>query len=89
MAAKLPNPDAIAETVAEAQRTELEDAARPAMPEYLGSLDLERLTGVPSSTWRYWSTIGEGPRSFKLGRRRVWKRATILACLDEQERASP
>ena len=46
-----------------------DDELRAAIPEYLGSLDLERLTGVPSSTWRYWHTIGEGPASFKIARR--------------------
>jgi prophage regulatory protein len=86
--AKELKPDAIAEAVAEAQRTELADAARAAIPEYLGSLDLERLTGVPSSTWRYWHTIGEGPASFKIGRRRVWRRSTVLAWLESQEKTS-
>ena len=56
--------------------------------EYLDSLDLERLTGTPASTWRYWAHIGSGPPSFKLGRRRVWKRSTVLAWLEAQEGAS-
>jgi prophage regulatory protein len=56
--------------------------------EYLNSEDLEKLTGTKASTWRYWSMIGEGPASFKLGRRRVWKRSTVLAWLERQEAAS-
>jgi prophage regulatory protein len=81
---------AIADAVAEAQRIELANAARAALPasEYLDSLDLEQLTGTPASTWRYWASIGEGPASFKLGRRRVWRRAAVMAWLAEQERAA-
>ena len=29
--------------------------------------DLEELTGLPSSTYRYWASVGQGPRSFLLG----------------------
>ena len=56
--------------------------------EFLDSLELEELTGTKASTWRYWASVGEGPASFKLGRRRVWKRSTVLAWIAEQERAS-
>jgi prophage regulatory protein len=66
------------------------NAARTAIPasEYLGSLDLEQWTGTPASTWRYWAHIGQGPASFKLGRRRVWKRSAVLAWLESQEAAT-
>ena len=69
-------------------------------PEYMGAPELEELTGTPESTWRYWAMLdgaadGEdedaprhGPPSFKLGRRRVWKRSTVLAWLESQEKAS-
>jgi predicted DNA-binding transcriptional regulator AlpA len=56
--------------------------------DYMSSDDLEELTGIKASTWRYWASIGEGPASLKLGRRRVWKRATIMAWLEAQEAAS-
>lgn len=56
--------------------------------EYVDSLELEALTGTKASTWRYWASIGEGPPSFKLGRRRVWKRTDVLAWIAEQEQAS-
>jgi prophage regulatory protein len=56
--------------------------------EYLSSTQLEDLTGTKASTWRYWASIGEGPASFKLGRRRVWRRATVLEWLAAQEMAS-
>jgi prophage regulatory protein len=53
--------------------------------ELLGALDLEGLTGTKASTWRYWASIDRGPASFKLGRRRVWRKSTVLAWLAEQE----
>jgi prophage regulatory protein len=56
--------------------------------EFVGALDLEKLTGTRASTWRYWASIGEGPASFKLGRRRVWKKSVVLAWLAEQEAAA-
>jgi prophage regulatory protein len=56
--------------------------------EYVDSKQLEKLTGTRASTWRYWASVGEGPSSFKLGRRRVWKRSTVEAWLAEQSRAT-
>lgn len=49
--------------------------------EFLDSKALAQLTGTPASTWRYWAITGLGPPSFKLGRRRVWKRADVMAWL--------
>lgn len=54
---------------------------------YLTAPDLERLTGTPASTWRYWAHIGEGPPSIKIGRRRLWKKAHILSWLASLETA--
>jgi prophage regulatory protein len=56
--------------------------------EFFGARELEKLTGTKASTWRYWASIGAGPASFKLGRRRVWKKSTVLAWLGEQEAAT-
>jgi prophage regulatory protein len=53
--------------------------------EFLNSNDLEAWTGTRASTWRYWASIGAGPASFKLGRRRVWRRSTVLEWLAAQE----
>ena len=53
--------------------------------EYLQARDCEQLTGTPAATWRYWAHVGSGPASFKIGRRRVWKKSTLLAWLAEQE----
>jgi predicted DNA-binding transcriptional regulator AlpA len=57
------------------------------MTEYLTAAELEQLTGTKQSTWRYWAHIGSGPPSFKLGRRRVWKKTTFLEWLSNQENA--
>ncbi len=53
--------------------------------EFLSSTDLEKLTGTRASTWRYWASIGQGPASFRLGRRRVWRKDLAIAWLAEQE----
>lgn len=55
--------------------------------EIMDSKGLEAMTGTRASTWRYWASIGEGPVSFKLGRRRVWRRSTVEAWLADQEAA--
>ncbi|WP_280238674.1 helix-turn-helix transcriptional regulator [Nocardia abscessus] len=55
---------------------------------YLQAKDCEELTGIPAATWRYWAHIGSGPASFKLGRRRVWRRSVIDAWIAEQEAAT-
>ena len=46
------------------------------------------MTGTRASTWRYWASIGNGPASFKLGRRRVWKKSDVLAWIAEQQAAT-
>jgi prophage regulatory protein len=53
--------------------------------ELLGARDLEALTGTKASTWRYSASIGEGPASFKLGKRRLWKKSIVREWLAEQE----
>jgi predicted DNA-binding transcriptional regulator AlpA len=55
--------------------------------DFLTANQLEELTGTRASTWRYWASVGEGPASFKLGRRRVWRKATVLQWIAEQETA--
>ena len=49
--------------------------------------DLEEMTGIPQSTFRYWAHIGQGPRSYCLGRRRVWDRVFVEDWLAEQRAA--
>ncbi len=52
--------------------------------EVLNSKQCSAITGIPPSTFRYWASIGQGPPSFKLGRRRVWRRAVVLAWIEQQ-----
>jgi prophage regulatory protein len=80
----------LAQAVATAERDSPEDAAARASlsAEYLSAPQLEQLTGTPASTWRYWAHIGSGPASLKIGRRRVWKKSTVLAWLESLEAAS-
>jgi predicted DNA-binding transcriptional regulator AlpA len=80
----------LAQVVADAERREREDAAKAALStvEYLSAPQLELLTGTPASTWRYWAHLGTGPASMKIGRRRVWRKTTVLAWLESQEKAS-
>jgi len=47
--------------------------------------ELEAFTGTKASTWRYWAHIGEGPASFKIGRRRVWRKSIVMEWLADQE----
>ncbi len=56
--------------------------------DYMTAEELEELTGTPASTFYYWALQdqGEGPPSIKLGRRRVWKRSSVRAWLEAQER---
>ena len=39
---------------------------------------------APAATLRYWRHVGTGPRSFKLGRRVVYKRCDIDAWIAER-----
>jgi prophage regulatory protein len=73
-----------------------ESAIWAAAPEYLDSVDLEKLIGTKASTWRYWAMLDQyaeseeersGPASFKLGRRRVWRKSSVLQWLAKQETA--
>jgi prophage regulatory protein len=57
--------------------------------EFLNANQLEELTGTPASTWRYWAHIGSGPASQKIGRRRVWRRSTVLDWLAAQQHQQP
>jgi len=56
--------------------------------EFFSSTDLEKLTGTRASTWRYWASINTGPASFKLGRRRVWRKSDVLTWIAEQQVAT-
>ena len=56
--------------------------------DFVSSTDLEKLTGTKASTWRYWASIGSGAASFKLGRRRVWRKSDVMAWIAQQQIAT-
>lgn len=72
-----------------ASQTNTEPTEKLPSREFFSSEDLERLTGTPASTWRSWAASGDyGPPSFVIGRRRVWRKSTVLAWLEAQEKAA-
>jgi prophage regulatory protein len=56
--------------------------------EFWRVIDDSKHTGIPEGTLRYWTHVGIGPTSFKLGRRRVYRKSVVLAWIDEQEAAT-
>jgi DNA-binding transcriptional MerR regulator len=44
--------------------------------------------GIPVGTLRYYRSTGAGPASFKLGGRVRYRRADVVAWVEEQERNS-
>ena len=45
--------------------------------------DVAQMAGLAVGTIRYWRSIGTGPKSFRLGRRVVYKRADVQRWIDE------
>lgn len=46
---------------------------------------LSELFRIPESTFRSWRHYGRGPKSFRLGRRVVYKRSDVEAWLKRQQ----
>lgn len=46
------------------------------------------LTGTPESTLRFWRHTNQGPTSFKIGRRVVYRREAVLNWIAQQESAT-
>lgn len=54
--------------------------------EYMYADEVEAAYPVTAATLRYWASVGTGPKSFKVGRRRVWRRSEVakfFAALEE------
>jgi len=49
---------------------------------------VSKMTGIPTPTLRYWRTRNEGPQSFTLGRRIVYRQSEIERWIAEQEKAT-
>jgi predicted DNA-binding transcriptional regulator AlpA len=47
------------------------------------------LLRAPVATLRYWRHLGTGPRSFRLGRRVVYRREDLHSWIDAQAASSP
>jgi predicted DNA-binding transcriptional regulator AlpA len=47
------------------------------------------LLRAPVATLRYWRHLGTGPRSFRLGRRVVYRREDLRSWIDAQAASSP
>lgn len=43
--------------------------------------------GVPLGTIRFWDSKGTGPTSFKIGKRRAWRKSVVLQWIADQENA--
>lgn len=60
------------------------DGERP----FMSTREVSALTSVTQSTLRYWRHCNEGPPSFVLGRRVVYRRAAVLEWIQQQEQAT-
>lgn len=54
------------------------------MEDLLKIEETSTLTRTPVATLRYWRHVGSGPRSFKVGRRVMYRKSDIEAWLSEQ-----
>jgi excisionase family DNA binding protein len=51
-------------------------------PELLTITEAAELLRAPVATLRYWRHLGSGPRSFRLGRRVLYRRADLRTWID-------
>jgi DNA-binding transcriptional MerR regulator len=62
-----------------------EHTTEPA-PELLTIVEAPQLLRAPVATLRYWRHLGTGPRSFRLGRRVLYRRDDLHTWIDAQRR---
>ena len=53
-------------------------------PELLTITEAAELLRAPVATLRYWRHLGTGPRSFRLGRRVLYRSADVRGWIDAQ-----
>ena len=58
------------------------------MSELMTTHEVAELLRRPVETLRYWRWRGEGPPSFKIGARVLYRRVAVLAWLAERERTT-
>jgi len=52
------------------------------MTPYMTTDEVAELLRTSAATVRYWQHLGTGPKSFKVGRRRLYDRADVEAFVD-------
>ncbi|HZC73347.1 MAG TPA: helix-turn-helix domain-containing protein [Jatrophihabitans sp.] len=57
-------------------------------PDLMTTREVAELMRRPQETLRFWRFIGQGPRSFKLGRAVVYERADVFTWIAEQKAAT-
>lgn len=62
--------------------------APPAPDELLTLTEVAAIVRAPIATLRYWRHLGTGPRSFRLGRRVVYRSTDVRAWINTQAAAS-
>ncbi|MGJ5667829.1 helix-turn-helix domain-containing protein [Rhodococcus aetherivorans] len=60
----------------------------PRTKELLSTKEVSREWGISEGTLRWWRHADEGPASFKLGKRVVYRRSAVEAWVSGQEVAS-
>lgn len=56
--------------------------------EYMTTVQVSQETGINPGTLRYWRSTNQGPASFSLGKRVVYRRSEVERWIAEQERAT-
>ncbi|MCW1821422.1 transcriptional regulator [Mycolicibacterium conceptionense] len=56
--------------------------------ELLGTRAASSFLGIPEATLRYWRYANQGPPSFKIGGRLVYRRDELVRWVAEQEKAT-
>jgi excisionase family DNA binding protein len=54
--------------------------------DFMTTAEVAQVTRSPESTVRYWRHCGTGPRSFRLGRRVLYRRGEVDRWIAERER---
>lgn len=55
---------------------------------FMTTREVSALLGIPASTLRFWRHCDEGPPSFSLGGRVLYRRSEVMAWIEQQELAT-
>lgn len=58
------------------------------MSEFMSTGQVSQETGINAGTLRYWRSTNQGPASFSLGKRVVYRRSEVDRWIAEQESAT-